>query len=259
MILSALFCLFLSLSIPIKAETLKLVTGEYAPYAGEKLVNGGVGTEVVRAAFKEMNIDVTIEFNPWNRAMNALKASSFAGSFPWKKNAEREELLLYSEPLHEYQVTTYIKKSESGKAFDLTEKILCEPSGWDIAPFNELIKKHKLQLVRPIEMESCFRMLALGRVDVVIGNIHVCSEIIKKLHADQSPFTIIPNQDLEKVGHLYFVVPKKHPNAHRIVDMFNRGLEIIKKNGKYEKIMNQISIKSAFKSNCVLCSRLGSL
>lgn len=245
---------------PVHAESLKLVTGEYAPYTSEKLPFGGITTQIVTAAFGEMKQEVAVEFIPWNRAMNYLKSGSVSGSFPWAKNAEREKDVLYSDVIHKYRILSFVKKGSGlEKNFNPTGKTLCLPSGWDLTGIEKELTKYKMTLERPVSMESCVLMLALGRVDLVVMNEHVGYDLIKKLYPKKTPVVGLDNAIFGKSLNLYFLVPKKYPNGKKIISDFNRGLELIKKNGKYDKLVNVLAKKGSFTTNCEICNRLGSL
>lgn len=252
--------LFLLSTSVLHANTLKIVTGEYAPYTGETLKEGGVSTQVIKAIFSEIKQPIKIEFIPWNRAMNNLKSGNAAGSFPWTKNAEREIDFLYSEPLHKYKLISYVRNdSILLKTFDLKGKKICQPSGWDISFLNEAFATKKITIERPINMESCLQMVSLGRVDIVIMNNHVGAEFLNKISLKNSPITGIDNDYFGKEFALYFIVSKKYPNAKKIIAEFNKGLALIKSNGKYEKLTHELLKKETVKSSCGTCSRLGSL
>ncbi|MBC7428100.1 MAG: transporter substrate-binding domain-containing protein [Bacteriovorax sp.] len=244
----------------LQAETLKIVTGEFAPYSGENLNKGGVSTQVVKAIFDEVKQDISIEFIPWNRGMNNLKTGLVAGSFPWTKNVEREVDLLYSEPIHKYKLVSFVRKDSSLlTTYNLNGKKLCQPSGWDISFLDRTSAAKKITIERPISMESCLQMLSLGRVDVIVMNDHVGTDFINKLFPKNSPITGIDNEYFGKKFLLYFIVPKKYPNAKKIIADFNRGLALIKSNGKYENFVRELLKKETVKSSCGTCNHLGSL
>lgn len=251
---------FFSFPATGETQTLKLVTGEYAPYSGQNLPNGGVSTHVVQAIFKEIKQDIKIEFIPWNRAMHYLKSGSVAGSFPWAKNAEREKELLFSNPVHEYKILSYLtRRSALDKKFSLSNKKACLAIGWDISLFEKVFEKNKISLDRPITMESCFQMLAMGRIDLVVVNEHVGNAMVKKLFSFNSPVMGVAIDTLNISGALYFTVPKNYPNGKKIISEFNRGLRLLKKNGKYDLLVQDLEKRESAISSDELYNHLGSL
>jgi polar amino acid transport system substrate-binding protein len=227
------------MTLSLYASPLKLATGEYLPYTGENLIGGGISTQIVRAVFKEIKEDVEIDFRPWNRVMSNLKSASFSGSFPWNKNATRQIDFFYSEAIHNYKITSFVKKgSLIDRTGNLKQMKLCNPSGWDISNMLQFIKDNEMIIESPISLESCFSMLKLDRVDVIITNDLVGTNFIHTRFPKDHLFTTKKLGTFDKMNNLYFIVPKKYPNAQKIIADFNRGLKIIKKNGTYDKIMN---------------------
>jgi polar amino acid transport system substrate-binding protein len=242
------------------ANTLVLGTGEYIPYTGEKIEGFGVTTMIVKAAFKEVNIDVKIEFMPWNRVMNNVKNKTLAGSFPWTMNEERKKDLLYSDLLQQYRLQLFVRKDQTANAQNFKGKTFCLPSGWDSTRYRELENKYKTKLVRPINVESCIHMLARGRVDFMSMNGEVANSALEKIYGKNSPIVSVNSFEFTKVNDLYFIVAKNYPNAKEIIRQFNLGLGIIKKNGVYLDIMNHNQVqKDSFISTCGTCNQLGSL
>jgi len=226
------FSVFLTLlSSQLVAAPLSLATGEFAPYTGEKLPDQGESTKIVKSVFKEMNQDITIEFMPWNRGMNKLKNNSVAGSFPWVMSNERKEFLYFSEPIHKYKIVHFVKRDFNLEFNEkLNHKILCHPEGWESSMYQDMIAKYKLTQVRPITIESCFRMLEKNRVDFISVNENIGQETIKRLYPNVSPFKMVISPIFLNELRYHFVVPKKYPNAQKIMKDFNAALLKIKKN-----------------------------
>lgn len=214
------------------AESLKIITGDFPPYSGERLPDGGLSASIVKSILKEKNIQYTLEYNPWNRAINLLKTASVAGSYPWAYSDARAEFMLFSNPLHNFRLVHYVVKGAklTSKA-DLKNKVMCQPEGWEISMYDSMMKELNIKLIRPINMESCFRMLAKKRVDFISINEMVGRDYAKSVFPENSPVTPMPSPYLKKEYSYYFVVPKKYPGAQKLMDEFNDGLAKMKKKG----------------------------
>lgn len=251
-IFSAIILLVLSVS-NIQAETLKIASGEYSPYSGEHIPMQGLSTMIIKAAFKETKHDVQVDFMPWKRAMKYTEEAVVVGSYPWNKNESRYKYNYFSLPIHQYRVLTFHKK---GKSFnsekEVRGKTLCHPAGWDLGPYAHFVKKMDLQVVHPINAESCFNMMVLGRVDLVLMNELVALDIIKKLFKEDSPIIGSEKEYFKKRVNLHFIISRKYQNGRKIMNDFNLGLQKIKSNGVYDSIVKT-------KANCEICNQLGSL
>lgn len=246
--------LFLTLSsFCIQASVLHIASGEYAPYSGEHIPDQGLSTRIIRAVFKEINQEIKIEFMPWKRVLNQTKNGMIAGSYPWNKNAERMEFNYYSNPIQQFRIFTFTKKGIDYKTEkDLEGKQACLPIGWDNTMYVDMINRNHMKVLNPVSTDSCFNMLALGRVDVIFMNELVGLEVMKRLFGDSGKVVGSEKLFSAKKVKLHFIVSKKYPNAQKIISDFNRGLEKIKANGVYDSLVST-------KSSCVTCNRLGSM
>lgn len=257
-----LSCLLLGLLSNAYCAPLRLATGEYAPFTGESIPGQGMSSEVVKAVFKEINTDITLEFLPWNRLMNNLKSGAVAGSFPWKESEERKAFLNYSEPIHKYSTLLYMKNDNPFLDKSIAKKNLCVPEGWDPAPYEALIKKYEIKLTKPMSIESCFQMLVLNRVDMIFLNEYVGVAAVKRIFGNNPPVKGVMTDYFPKENYLYFVSPKNYPGSSELIAKFNDGLQKIKKNGVYGDILKKYKLsmensRENTKSNCETCNRLG--
>lgn len=237
-----LITLLAMICFEVQAASVKLATGEYAPYVGEHIPNNGISSMVVKAVMKEMKQEYSLGFMPWKRVILELDNGSITGSYPWNLNKERFKKYYFSMPINEYRMIVFSRKGDYFPTEkSLTGKVLCMPAGWDQATTNELVVRNRLQIVSPANAESCFNMLARKRVDVIFMNHLVGKSIVEKIFGKNSPLISNERPYLHKVVELHFIVSKKNPNGKKIIEDFNRGLGKIKSNGVYDSILSTIS------------------
>lgn len=80
--------------------------------------------------------------------------------------------------------------------------------------------------------------LLKDRVDFIIGEKHVTLNLINQHFSSQAQLIKPLSPPLENRP-LFNAVSKKSPHAQEIVNAFNKGLEMIKQDGTYYKIMNE--------------------
>lgn len=209
-------------------KTLKLTTGDNAPYTGASLPNGGPLTDIVRRAFAESGYDVEIAFLPWKRGYVATLNGEYVGTFPYVRNAEREKDFLFSEPF--YVVTRnlyYLAKSDINPTAlsSLKGKKLCVPLGFAVAQeLVDMVEKREVSTQSPLGLAQCVEMLARGRVDAFTAAGDAGAEAIATATVKED----ILNKIIGK-SEYYLLVPKKTPHASDLIDAFNRGLVVLKK------------------------------
>ena len=96
LIASSLFCLVLARA---NATEINLMTAPYPPYYGPNLTNQGPITEIVVSAYKKVGYRVHIEYVPWARALETVKAGKADGLYGAWYSAERTQWFVYSNQL----------------------------------------------------------------------------------------------------------------------------------------------------------------
>jgi len=68
-------------------KDLYLVTGDYPPFSGIQLPQGGMTTEITVKAFKEMGYQAQIDYQPWKRGFTNTRKLLYFGTFPYVKDS----------------------------------------------------------------------------------------------------------------------------------------------------------------------------
>ncbi|MBK6638910.1 MAG: transporter substrate-binding domain-containing protein [Rhodocyclaceae bacterium] len=159
------------------AEPVSLVSGDdYAPYADRKLPEGGMTTEIVSKAFAAVKQEVKVAWLPWARGFDEAKNGTYAGTFPYLKNAERERDFLYSNLLIKLQDRAFVKAGNAGKFdFSKPESLagtkICLPLGWATTPkLAEMLKSEKIKKESPKDISTCVKMVANDRADYFVSD-----------------------------------------------------------------------------------------
>lgn len=219
------------------AGTVALATGEYPPFVSEQLPEGGVTAVIVRAAFKTQGFDTQYAFLPWKRGMLETASSKFAGTFPYLKTPERETEFLYSRPIYADRFRMFVRKT-AGLPVRWNQKLLCIPLGYDTTQVQSFVQEHQMRLAQPPEINHCFKMLQVGRVDAVWVSQLVGWATRNQLFGKNSG---IEAMDLNLVGSTdyFLIVSRKYPDAQSWLDRFNAGLKRIKDDGTYQRIVTR--------------------
>ena len=219
-------------------QPLVLATCEFAPFTGALLPGYGVSSQIVKEALKAVGRETILVFLPWRRAAAMTAQGRYAGSFPWAKNAEREELFLYSEPIRVERIRFFARLDrELDQAKSWQGLRLCIPDGWDTASLQQQIVDLNLQLVRPNDMENCFRMLAADRVQLAALNQDVAQSLLLRLGDLGVPIVPVGAEVVADVS--YFIVSREFPDAEQLIADFNRGLALFKQSGGYERLLEK--------------------
>lgn len=243
--LYCLLCFSLLFGNTTYAEPLKLVAFQYPPLVyqkNEKVI--GVATELVRAVFNELGVQIEIELLPWARALQYLQNGQADGVFTIFKNPQRQTFLLYpDEPLIEQTISLY---TDRDKPINFSEKLS------DLAPyrigltravsygerFDTAMEDTLTNLTVVHDEETKFMLLAKGRVDVVVSSIGIADFYIEKLQL-ANRILRIPTEIQRVPSYLAFA---KTPANRLRVDRFEQAVRQLKLSGRYDQIVNSAAL-----------------
>lgn len=234
--LSVFVFVLMTLPIASKAQSLLVGTGEFPPYISATEEGGGPIAQIVRQAFLNVGIDIQARYLPWNRSYAMARDLKLDASFPWSPNTQRSSDFYFSDPLYRFQRRGYVLAGSKLNIVKDDNIQMCHPIGYERLGYeSELLKDNRASLIETPDMAQCFVMLKAKRVDVVVSETRESQEYIKKIFASPDDVT-----RLEQVLHEYdnhLVVSKKHPDAAKILQQFNQGLQQLKLSGRYQEII----------------------
>ncbi len=226
----------------LAAEPLKLVTGEYAPFTGERLPEGGPLTAIARRAFAAAGTEVAIRFLPWKRGYSETLEGRHDASFPYGRNAERERDFYFSESYYTVDRRMYYLAKAGLKPEDsatLKGRTYCLPLGFMPPKSLEgLIANKALEVQSPADLASCAKLLQRGRVDFFTATPDIAEAAIAQAGL---PGGLVTSTSIGKSEN-FLIVPKTHPRAQEILSSFNKGLAVLRSKGELERILKDAGL-----------------
>jgi len=223
------------------AEPVSLVSGDdYAPYADSKLPEGGMTTDLIKKAFAEMKLEAKVDWQPWARGFDEAKNGKFAGTFPYLKTPDREKDFLYSAVVVKLQDRAFIKagnkKLDFANVASLAGTTICLPLGWAPSPkLTDMVKDGKIKKSSPKDISTCVKMVAGDRADYFVTDEAQGVAALKTggVAAGAVVMSDVPLAD----NSLYLIASKSLPGSKDLLATFDKGLEAIRKNGTYAKVV----------------------
>jgi len=220
-----------------------LCTLNWEPYYGEDLPRQGFFTALVRAAFKREGHPIKVEFMPWARAMLEVKQGDrdvLLGAYYTKKRAET---YYASEPIYTDEVGIVARKALGIHHFDslhdLSKYTIGVGRGYSVnKEFDSADYLHK----EPEKSQVLnVRKLYAGRIDMIAGSFTRFRYLAKKQNRDLSKVVFL-KPPLKK-NTLHIMVSRAIPDGKKLLADFHRGLEAIRKDGTYDRILRQMGYK----------------
>lgn len=231
-------------------ETVRLTSGEWAPYLSENLKDGGYGTSIVTAAFNAVNIDVIYDYYPWKRSFLHAKDgidldnNTVNGTILWVETEERKKSFIYTAPvIIDYQLIYSLKSNPVN--WETLDDLIGKKIGLTLHAyypgFANYERKDELIFLRYGGYELLFARLLSGRIDAIPYESNVASYYLRANLSEEARAKIVvcPTKLTEVRFHI--IMSKAVPENKRLRDEFNRGLAIIKNNGILKELENKFN------------------
>jgi len=244
-----MFLIFHSVSF-VQAETIKTVnvcweSGLKPPYLmmkeGNKLT--GIAVELLTKILSSNQIEMNNVVLPWKRClletqhggMDIVPNASF--------NKKRTKFAHYSKPFYTTHLVLFFKSSRFLETPNIsTVSELSQYSVGGVLGFNYSFYQGKLEIdTGSITREGLFTKLVNNRVDFALAQKEVIYSLNKVGQVDLRGIGEIP--DLMKPIKVYHIlVGKMHAHAPALLQLVDKGIDEIRKDGYYDVVMKKYGI-----------------
>ena len=227
------------------ALRLQLVTGDYAPYSGQALTDNGLSSRLIYAALEEVHASAPeLHFQSWKEGYENTAELHFDATYPYGWNPQRDKQFLFSEPLHTETLSWYSHKENSAALRGEWHRMkVCLPQGWNTSLYDAVAEKFHLTLVQAPTLEGCLLQLQRRKSDLILLNEVVFNAAIQQLFGNNNQLLALPYYQQQQTLHL--MVSRKHPRAEQLITLINKGLEALRKNGRYELLQQNTATAQA--------------
>ncbi len=214
-----------------------LVTDPWPPYIAPELDQQGFITEITRQAFKRAGLELKTSFLPWKRAIEHGKAGVYQGVLGAFYNDERPLFFYFSDSIGSSEIVLFKRKDR-----DIPFTKLSDLDGLSIGVINgyfyyqEFEDAENVLKVSAHSHQKNLERLLKGRVDLIIADKMVGSYMLNR-HFPERANEIEPLIPSLATEDIYILFPKALPDSKAARDAFNLGLEQIKQDGAYDRIM----------------------
>lgn len=233
----------LLLGQPVFAKTYTVLTGEWAPYVSEKLPNGGPTAQIVSEALAAAGHEVEFNYTTWKRTEAMTQKGKALATFPWTPTEKFEETCYVSSPLAtQKMVFFYMKENHPDWDYngleDLKNYAVGGSQGYS---YVAIFKKAGIEAEYAPSVENSLKKLYHGRIDMVPESFLVGWQTIKQTFpGEEDKFAASETPLFTK--ELHVMSSKEHPQGKEFHDAFEKGLQVLKDNGRYEAILDEYGL-----------------
>jgi polar amino acid transport system substrate-binding protein len=241
---TAMLCFLSTLThaAPPEPTTIRIAIGEWPPYTSERLNGYGIAGKLITEAFAASGVEVVYVIYPWNRALELSRRGGIEATATWFESADRRADYHLSDPLFDSKFLLYYLKDKPiawQKVDDLDGIKIGATTGYFYGEaFAQAEKSGKITVIRASSDETNLKNLLLGRLDA----FPLDQQVAEFLFAND-----IPSTDAARIGHnavavhsrpQHLLISRKAANGEALIRLFNQGLNTIRGNGTYERIVN---------------------
>lgn len=217
-----------------------LVTGnDFKPYADETLPEGGMLTDIVVTAFRDLGYEPVVDFLNWPSGYDLTNRGKFAATWAWAPTAEREADFLYSDSLAEDLTFAYWhvdRPQRFEQIDDIKGSRVCRAVDYYTEFMDHLIESGDIEFTQPKDINDCWRGLADGSFDFVIQ-----AEFASVAqHAELGLSDQIVKSDAVVAKQSYHAIfPRSISESGKLRDDFNRAFRKMEETGALNQIVER--------------------
>ncbi len=223
---------------PAPAQDKKLLV------AGDEEKKGSHLLEITDVVFRTVGYDPKFVLMPWVRALSGAISGQYDVLLGAYYNEERAKHLLYSKPIGSSEVVLLKLKSRDitfKTVEDLKPYKIGHIRGSRVSDAFDAAEKEYLQVEYATDSLPNIKKLLAGRLDLVVEKKARLQFLLNTVFKDYA-YLVDYVQPSFDTNYYHICVSKKNPHAEQIIADFNRGLQMIRDDGTFRKILDKHGI-----------------
>jgi len=235
----ATYLLFISSMIASDKTIVLANETSWAPHYGKELKEGGYTTKIIKEALARVGYKLEIKWLPWNRAVVLASKGIYDGLGACYYNSNRASKFSFTSSLGSTQ-TSFFKLKDSNIKYknleDLKSYKIGIAKGYGYPKVFTDAKYLDTQTTK--DAKTNIVKLANKRVDLTIGSKKVIQNIINVDYPQYKDKIVAVEPAVDSMP-LYVAFSKQKDGYEQKVKDFNRGLQMIKKDGTFDAILKE--------------------
>ncbi len=238
----AVLLVFVAVGSSWGADKVVTAVGDpWPPFTDPEKPSKGLAVEIAEAAMKTQGYRLEMSFMPWARAEDGVKKGTYDFLLCTWMTEARKPVLFYSESYSENRLT-FVKSKGSDFEFRGIDSLKGLTVGVvrDYGYGDEFMNATGFNREAAPDFLTNAKKVVAGRVDLTVEDEVVASSLLMGTDlADKIAFT----ENALTVEPLYVTSGLANPRHKELIEAFNRGLEEIKKDGTYDRILGNYGLQ----------------
>ncbi|TSA25098.1 ABC transporter substrate-binding protein [bacterium] len=214
---------------------LQIITEDFAPFnfRSEDGEITGQSTEIVQEILSRLNLKIDIHLMPWNDGYELALSEPDVALYSTFRTTEREELFQWVGPIGADEYVFYALKNSGLSINSLEDAKKVQAIGVvQNDARHQFLKQNNVTNLKLYQNDAeCYRALASGDVDLVVGSSETMAQMARQAGVD--PSELKPVYSLRKTP-LYITFNKN--TSKDIVKQWQDTLDEMKRDGTFDEI-----------------------
>jgi len=220
---------------------IRIAVGEWPPYFSEEAEGYGTYAQIVTRAFELEGLEVQYGFFPWKRALLETQEGRWPVSAGWGKTDDREPYFYFCDPVliqreQFFYSTDRPIDAESWQDFEGLSVGVIEGAALG-DELDQLVADGSVSIYPQSTLEDLIEMLAVGHVDLVMGNENVAKDAISRAVSPQERSKFVALDSIDVQWDYRVIVSKMAEDGALLCERFNRGLKALRDSGEYDRLL----------------------
>lgn len=227
------------LAVQAQAQTIFMVANIWPPYVDSSLPDDGLAMKIVKTAFKRVGYQPEVRIEKWEKALEGSKLGVYdvAGAI-WKSES-RQKKLHYSEPYLTNNIVLVANVNSQIKFDSLSDlQGLLVGVLKDYQYDEKFMQDPKILKFQANRLTQNLIAVQNGKLDVAVADKRLAMyELQHFMGNNTNDFQFLAKPLSSRK--LYVAAPMENAASKTLIAKFNQGLAAIKKDGTYQKILDE--------------------
>ncbi len=236
-LITFLFCSLLVFQV--QAQKVSLVVNTWPPYVDAALPDDGLAMKIVKTALKRVGYTPEVRIKRWEKALEGSEIGVYdlVGAV-WKTDARKKKLLYSDHYLTNniVLVTHSSSQMEFNSLRDLQGHLIGVLKDYEYD--DKFMKDPKILKFQANRLTQNLIAVQQGKLDAAVADKRLALYELKHFMGNnRNKFQFLPKHLNSR--RLYVAAPIENAGSKTLIAKFNQGLAAIKKDGTYQKILDE--------------------
>lgn len=230
----------LTIANPLCPNPLRVGWDDWPPYHFQNSDGAmhGFAVEILQAVMRDMGCEVVFRPRPWRRQLQEIQIGEADIAMEAYYNEERAKIAHFSDAYNPSTVTLWIRPEQTITASNIGSLLA---SGFQIGVTKDFFYgpefepyRHQPNVEKVLAEETNYAKLQKGRIDGFLGDRLATTWGLKQHHLEHK----VKAAELTIYSAPAFFMFSKRSVSPEFIEAFNQTLRQMKKNGEYQKILD---------------------